>query len=501
MTELNIDEKIQNYFGPVVDVLEKIVFFAIPIGEAKLPLIVVWLFFAGIFFTFWLRIRPLKDAKLSFDIMKGQYARHSDPGQITSFQALATELSGTVGLGNIAGVAVAIAYGGPGATLWIIMAGLLGMALKMAEATLAQKFRTIHPDGTISGGPMYYLRDGLASVGKPTFGKILGVIYAIGMMVAGLGAGNIFQANQVTAQIISVTGGSQSPFFGRGWIIGLILAIFAGIVVIGGLKSIARMTSRITPLMAAIYIACVLIILAVNITDIPQAIGQIITGAFTGEGVTGGIIGMAVIGIQRAVFSNAAGTGTAGLAHASSKNTRPAEEGFVAAWEPFIDTVVICTMTSLAIIVTGVYEQTDAEGVAMTTDAFRTVGDAFSVLLTICIALFAFSTVLAFAYYGRKATGYVFKESRVAQFSYDIVYVLFIIIGASVSLDTVVRYSDAMFFLITVPNLVGIYFLAKVLRDEVAGHRQAVSRGEIQAVPVEERSTMLGGKMSEKLDS
>lgn len=499
MTNHSIDGAIQSVFGPVVDILEQAVFFAISIGGAEIPLIVVWLLFGGIFLTFWLRIRPIWDARLSFRIIRGQFARHSDPGQITSFQALATELSGTVGLGNIAGVAVAIGYGGPGATLWIIIAGLFGMALKMAETTLSQKFRVIHADGTVSGGPMYYLRDGLASLGRPGFGKVLGIIYAIGMMIASLGAGNVFQANQVAAQVVSVTGGADSPFYGRGWLIGLILAVLAGIVVIGGIKSIARLTSRITPIMALIYIACVVTILITNAGEIPHAISTIFTGAFTGEGVAGGVLGIAVIGIQRAVFSNAAGTGTAGLAHAASKNTRPAEEGFVAVWEPFIDSVVICTMSSLAIVVTGVYKQTDAEGVAMTTDAFRTVNDTFSALLTVCIALFAFSTVLAFAYYGRKAADYVFKHSKVAGLGYDLVYVAFIIIGASVSLDTVVRFSDAMLFVVTVPNLIGIYFLSKVLKEEIVGQRQGVIDGSITPVPVEERSTMLGKEMPQKV--
>ncbi|MFC0582314.1 alanine/glycine:cation symporter family protein [Micrococcoides hystricis] len=500
MSATSVDESIQNIFGPIVDFLETIVFFAVPIGDAELPLLVVWLISAGIFLTFWLRIRPIRDAKLSFKIIKGHYSRHSDPGQVTSFQALATELSGTIGLGNIAGVAVAISLGGPGATLWIILAGLLGMAVKMAEATLGQKYRTVHADGSVSGGPMYYLRDGLKSIGRPKLGKFLGLFYAAGMMIAVLGAGNIFQANQVTAQLVNVTGGTDSPLYGQGWIVGLVLALVAGVVIIGGIKSIARMTSRITPIMAVLYVLCVLLILAINIGQIPAAIATIFSSAFTGAGVTGGIIGVAIIGIQRAVFSNAAGTGTAAMAHAASKNKRPAEEGLVAAWEPFIDSVVICTMTALAIIVTGVYQDTTSDGVAMTTDAFNTVHDAFSILLTVSIALFGFSTILSFSYYGRKTTGYVFNQSKIAERAYDVVYVVFIVIGASVSLDMVVRFSDAMFFLVTVPNMLGIYFLAKVLRKEVFDHRVGCQTGQIPVVPLGERSTILGAKMSEKID-
>lgn len=493
-----IDDRMENTFGPIVEFLEEIVFFAVPIGGADLPILVVWLITAGLFLTFWLRIRPFKDLKLSIGVVRGHYSRYSDPGQVTSFQALATELSGTVGLGNIAGVAVAISIGGPGATVWIIIAGILGMAVKMSEATLAQKYRRIHQDGTVSGGPMYYLRDGLASIGRPTLGRILGYTFAACMMIAVMGAGNIFQANQLTAQVINTTGGADSPLAGNGWIIGLIIAVCVGIVIIGGITSIARLTSRMVPFMAIIYVGCVLVILAANYTAIPSSFGIMFTSAFTGEGVSGGVIGVAIIGIQRALFSNAAGVGTAGLAHSASKNRRPAEEGFVAAWEPFIDSVVICTMTALAIIVTESYIGSESDGVALTTEAFATVHDLFTIILTVCIILFGFSTILAFSYYGRKTAGFVFGQSYIAERIYDCVYVVMIVIGASVSLDTVVRFSDVMFFVVTVPNLLGIYFLAKVLRNEIFYLRRGMHTGTIPVVPKSERSTLLGKPQSER---
>lgn len=500
LSAASIDQSIQNIFGPIVDFLETVVFFSVPVFGAELPLLVVWLFSAGVFLTIWLGIRPWRDFKLSLGVIKGHYCRHSDPGEVTSFQALATELSGTVGLGNIAGVAVAIAIGGPGATLWIIFAGLLGMAVKMSEATLAQKFRKIHADGTVSGGPMYYLRDGLASLGRPKLGKVLGYGFAACMMIAVMGAGNIFQSNQLTAQIINTTGGADSPLQGRGWIVGLVLAVLVGVVILGGIRWIAKLTSRLTPLMAFLYTACVLVILAANFTAIPEALWLILTSAFTGDGVTGGIIGVAIVGIQRALFSNAAGVGTAGLAHSASKNRRPAEEGFVAAWEPFIDSVVVCTLTALAIIVTGVYTDSESDGVMLTSDAFATVGGAFTVLLTACIVLFGFSTILAFSYYGRKTAGFLFGQSRIAERTYDFIYLIMIVVGASVSLDTVVRFSDAMFFLVTVPNLLGIYFLARVLRAEIVEQRLGMRTGAIPVVPLNERSTMFGAKMSERVE-
>lgn len=495
---LSIDDTIQGIFGPVVDVLESFVFFSIPVFGTDLPLLIVWLLTGGIFLTIWLRIRPFRDAGMSLRIIRGHYSRHSDPGQVTSFQALATELSGTVGLGNIAGVAVAISAGGPGASLWIIIAGFLGMAVKMTEATLAQKYRTVNDDGTVSGGPMYYLRDGLKSIGRPKLGRVLGYAYAACMMIAVMGAGNIFQANQIAAQLVNVTGGGEGPLAGRNWLIGVVMAVLVGIVLFGGIRWIAQVTGRLTPLMAVLYIVSVLIILGANITALPNAVLLIVTGAFTAKGVAGGAIGVAIIGIQRALFSNAAGVGTAGLAHSASKNMRPAEEGFVAAWEPFIDSVVVCTMTALVIIVTGTYLDAEVDGVAMTTAAFATVSGAFSILLSICIVLFGFSTILSFSYYGRKSAGFLFGESAVVERIYDVFYTLMIVVGASVTLDTVVRFSDAMFFLVTIPNFLGIYFLARVVRREIFNHRLGVRTDQIPVVPPADRSTLLGGRASDR---
>lgn len=494
----SVNDAIQGVFGTVVDFLEAFVFFAVPIFGANVPVLVVWLFAGSLFLTFWLRVRPVKDAVQTYRVIRGHLTRHKDPGEVTSFQALATELSGTVGLGNIAGVAVAISIGGPGATLWIIIAGILGMAVKMAEATLSQMFRRVHSDGTVSGGPMYYLRDGLASIGKPKLGKSMAFVYAFCLMIAVMGAGNLFQANQLAAHLVESVGGEEGFLADRNWMIGLVIAVVAALVIVGGIKSIAKLTSRLVPLMTLLYGGSVLIILAVNFRQIPEAVQLIIHGGFTGDGIQGGVLGVAVIGIQRALFSNVAGVGTAGMAHAVTKNRRPAEEGFVAAWEPFLDSVIVCTMTALAIIVTGSYGGSDADGINLTASAFETVHSAFPILLTICVILFAFSTILSYSYYGKKAAGYVFRQSRVAERIYDVVYLAMIVVGASVSLDAVVRFSDAMFFLVTVPNLLGIYLLGKVLRNEIQGYRDDVKCGRVLLVPEEERSTMLGRPMSEK---
>ncbi|GAB3700815.1 alanine/glycine:cation symporter family protein [Corynebacterium nasicanis] len=488
----SIDGTIQKVFGPAVDLLETLVFYSVPLAGAQIPLVVLWLFAAGVFLTFYLRVRPIGDAVQTARVIRGQLTRRSDPGEVTSFQALATELSGTIGLGNIAGVAVAISIGGPGAALWIIIAGILGMAVKLAEATLSQMYRRIDANGKVSGGPMYYLKDGLASIGRPKLGSSLAFVYAFCFMFASLGAGNIFQSNQLAAHIVDSTGGDASIFAGRTWIIGLVLAVVTGLVIIGGIKTIAKWTSRMVPAMSSLYALCVIIILAVNIEAVPSAFALIVTGAFNPEGVSGGIVGVAIIGIQRALFSNVAGVGTAGLAHSVSKNRRPTEEGLVAAWEPFIDSVIVCTMTALAIIVTGQYLNTEANGVVLTSNAFSTVHALFPLLLSVCIILFAFSTILSYSYYGQKAAGYLFNGSRTAEMGYNVLYLVMVVVGAAVSLETVVRFSDAMFFLVAIPNLLGIYLLAGPLKREVEGYRQAARQGLIPIVDKHERAPLLG---------
>ncbi|MBZ8178256.1 amino acid carrier protein [Corynebacterium poyangense] len=490
-----VDKAIQGVFGPFVDVLEKVVFFSIPIGNAQLPVVVLWLFLAGIIMTLWMKVRPIRDAMQTVRIVRGHMSRHHDAGEVTSFQAMATELAGTIGLGNIAGVAVAISIGGPGASMWIIIAGILGMSLKLVEATASQMFRRVNSDNSISGGPMYYLTDGLAFIGKPKTGKFLGFFYGFCFMFAAMGAGNIFQSNQIAMHIIDVTGTKNGWLGHNGWLIGLVLAAVTAVVVLGGLQSIANWTSRLVPVMSVLYAVAVLVILVIHVTELPAAFSTIFTSAFTGKGVTGGVIGVAIIGIQRAVFSNVAGVGTAGFAHSTTKNHKPAEEGLVAAWEPFIDSVVVCTLTALAIIVTGTYRNSDSDGITLTTEAFATVHSLFPIVLSICILLFGFSTVLSYSYYGKKAAGFVFGNNRVAEHIYDAFYLIMVVVGAAVSLETVTRFSDALFFLVAVPNLVGLYLLGPAIRAEIKNYREGVRDGRITPVPKEERSTLLGNPM------
>ncbi|WP_286957409.1 alanine/glycine:cation symporter family protein [Brevibacterium sp. UBA7493] len=484
----SVDQFIDGLFAPFAEWLSFIVFFEIPIFGVGLPLIVVWLMVGAIFLTVFLRFQPITGLKHSLRVIRGKFTRKTDPGEVSSFQALATELSGTVGLGNIAGVAVAITIGGPGAALWIIIFGLLAMSMKMAEATLGVKYRQITGDGKTSGGPMYYLREGLAEVGWPRLGKFLAVFYALTTLIGVFGAGNLFQANQVAAIIVDSTGGDSSFLADKLWLIGLVMALVAGFVIIGGIKKIAEWTSAITPAMAILYTVSVLIILAMNITNIPHAFWLMIEGAFTGEGVAGGIVGVAIVGIQRALFSNVGGVGTAGMAHAAVKTDEPATEGFTAMWEPLVDSVIICTLTALAIITTGLY-QADAgdgstgAGVALTSQAFATVSAWFPYLLTVAVVLFGFSTVLSYAYYGQKALGYLTKNSVVAEKIFQFVWVAAVVVGSAVSLDSVVAFSDATLFLMAVPNLLGLYFLSKIVRMEIIRHKTKVAVGTMSEVP------------------
>lgn len=474
-----------DWFTSASDWITAKVFYAVPVFGTEVPLIVAWLVIAGAFFTVWLGFMQVRGPRLALDLVRGRYSDPDDAGEVSHFQALATAVSGTVGLGNIAGVAVAISLGGPGATFWMILAGLLGMATKMAECTLGVKYRRQHADGSVSGGPMYYLRDGLAEQGRAGLGKVLAVLFAICMVGGALGGGNMFQSNQATAQIVAVTGGDDSLFADRPWIIGLLFAAAAGAVIIGGIKSIARVTEKIVPFMAVLYLtACVIVILA-NLGSVPGAFGDILAGAFSPEGVAGGAIGALIVGFQRAAFSNEAGLGSASVAHSAVRTKEPATEGFVAMLEPFIDTVVICTMTALTIVITGTWNDPDATelgGVDLTSRSFETVLPWFPVVLAVAVVLFAFSTMISWSYYGMKATGYLFGDSVLAENVFKGLFLVFTVIGSAAALGPVINFSDSMIFLMGVWNIIGLYLLAKVIRTTVLGYYERVQSGEVKQV-------------------
>jgi AGCS family alanine or glycine:cation symporter len=475
-----IDDAINRAVAPISDFIASIIFYEVVMFGTPVPLIVFWLIIAAIIFTFYFRFINFRAFNHAIKLIRGDYSNPNDAGEVSHFQALATALSGTVGLGNIAGVAVAVSLGGPGATFWMIVAGLFGMSAKFIECTLGVKYRNEYPDGTVSGGPMYYLSKGLAEKGLGGLGKFLAVFFAICCVGGALGGGNMFQSNQSFQQLVNVTGGDGSFFADKGWLFGLIVAILVGVVIIGGIKSIARVTEKIVPFMAVLYLGAGLIIILINITALPDAILLIFEGAFTGEGVAGGAIGAMIMGIRRAAFSNEAGLGSAAIAHSAVRTNEPITEGLVALHEPFIDTVVICTMTALVIVITGAY-QTGGEigGVELTSMAFEQSISWFPYILALAVILFAFSTMISWSYYGSKSWTYLFGESRTMDLIFKFIFCVFVVLGATMELDAVIGFSDSMIFAMALANIIGLYILAPVVKRDLDSYWSRLQSGQI----------------------
>lgn len=467
----SIDDTVNAVVAPLSTAVSALVFYPLPLFSHPVPVVVVWLVAAAVFFTFYFNFLNVRGFRHALRVVRGDFADPAHPGDVSHFQALATAVSGTVGIGNIGGVAVAISVGGPGATFWMIVAGLLGMSTKFVECTLSLKYRRLNADQSVSGGPMYYLSHGLAELHLPRLGKILGVFYATGIVIGCMGIGNMFQANQAFAQILNVTGGPEESWLaGKGWLVGSTFALLIGLVVLGGIKSIARVTSRLVPFMAIFYCAGALAVIGWNHDALPFAVKAILSGAFTSEGVVGGALGAVIVGFQRAVFSNEAGIGSAAIAHSAARTEDPAAEGYVALLEPFIDTVVVCTLTALVIVTTLYYVPgfTDGlGGIEMTSAAFARNLSGSPYLIAIAGVLFAYSTMLAWCYYGLKGWTYLVGESRAADLGFKGTFCAFAVLGASVQLDTVLNFSDAMVFVICVPNILGLYLLAPVVKREL----------------------------------
>ncbi len=477
---LSFDQKIDLMLGPIAQAIEDFFFYPIPF-LGNMPFIVLWLILAATFFTLYFKFVNLRCMGLGLKITFGKCDDPDAPGEITHFQALTTALSGTVGLGNIAGVAVAVSAGGPGATFWMIVAGLLGMSTKFVECTLGVKYRDILPSGEVLGGPMRYLSKGLKEKGFGGLGKTLAVLFAIMCIGGSFGGGNMYQVNQAYEQFLSITGGAQSPLAGQGWLFGLIVAIFVGLVIIGGIKSIGKVTEMLVPFMAILYIATGLFIIFSHVDILPQALASIVREAFTPSAAFGGFVGVLIMGFRRAAFSNEAGVGSAAIAHSAVKTNYPATEGLVALWEPFIDTVVVCTITALVIIITGVSNNSgDMQGIALTSAAFATSGISwFPYALAMAAILFAFSTMISWSYYGMQAWVYLFGPGKAQENTYKVIFLVFIVIGAAIKLGSVLQFSDAMIFAMSVPNIIGLYFLAPVVKRELARYMQALKSGEL----------------------
>lgn len=478
----DIDQRIADGFKPFADTVAGFVFAAIDIGGFVVPWILFWLIVAGLFCTLYFRFINVRGMAQGLRIIRGDYDNADHHGDTSHFQALATALSGTVGLGNIAGVAVAVTVGGPGAAFWMIVAALLGMATKFCECTLAVKFRHRRADGTVSGGPMYYLTRGIAAEYPrlAPLGRALGVLFALCCLFGTIGSGNFFQVNQAYHQLLLITGGEHSVLAGRAWLFGVAMAVATGLVVLGGIRRIARVTDKLVPLMVLIYMLAGLVVLGTNVHAIPEAFGLILSGAFSAEGVQGGVLGVILQGFRRAAFSNEAGIGSAPIAHASVKTDEPLTEGLVALWEPFIDTVIICTMTALVITVAGIGNPLPAvEGVALTSAAFATVMPWFPYALALVVLLFAYSTMIAYCYYGTKAANYLFGETAAIDVSYKLFYLSMTVFGVTMDFSGLVDFADAIYFLMAVPNIIGLYLLAPVVKREMDGYFTRLARGEL----------------------
>lgn len=485
----NLDARISAAVQPYADAVAGFIFYSVPVAGTQFPLIVGWLILAAIVFTLYFGFIQLRGFGHALSVVRGRYSDPAHPGEVSPFQALTAAVSGTVGLGNIAGVAVAVAIGGAGATFWMIVAGLLGMASKFTEVTLGVKYRDIkRPDGIVAGGPMRYLSKGLAERGMPRFGRFLAVFFAICCVGGSVGGGNMFQANQSFQQVVNVTGGASSPLAGQGWLFGLVMAVIVGLVIIGGIRSIAAVTSRLIPGMALLYLGAGLIVLIVNADQIGWAFGQIIGGAFSAEGVAGGVVGSLIQGFRRATFSNEAGVGSAAIAHSAVRTDQPVSQGFAALLEPFIDTVVICTMTALVIIITGhvsaggVTELAgEARGVALTSAAFGSAIGWFPYVLAVCVVLFAFSTMITWSYYGLQAWTYLFGDSKLSDLAFKLMFLAFVVIGSSMGLGPVIDFSDSMIFAMAIANVIGLYILMPVVKRELEQYWSGIQSGRIKS--------------------
>ncbi|MBV1923742.1 MAG: alanine:cation symporter family protein [Flavobacteriaceae bacterium] len=504
-SEMSLDQQIDQTFGDATGWFVSFIFYQIPFSDT---IQVYWVLFPLIigatYFTFYFNLINFRGFFTAINIVRGKYddidhhesmvgAGDSTPGgdaietiaieghegEVTHFQALTAALSATVGLGNIAGVAIAVSIGGAGATFWMIVAGFLGMASKFVECTLGVKYRDIAEDGTVYGGPMYYLTKGLKAKGLGKLGKILAALFAIFVIGGSFGGGNMFQVNQAFQLVENITGGEASFLHGKGWLFGIVMAVLVGIVIIGGIKKIAKVTDKIVPFMVVIYVAASLFVLIAKYDMIGNAFAAIWNGAFSPEGVVGGAVGVLVQGFRRAAFSNEAGVGSASIAHSAVKTKYPASEGLVALLEPFIDTVVVCTMTALVLIITGnvVAENAslnDAQAILLTSGAFESVISWFPYVLTVAVVLFAFSTMISWSYYGFQGWAYLFGRTKKMEYAYKLLFCVFVVIGAAASLGSVIGFSDAMIFAMMVPNMIGLVLLAPKVKDELVKYMAAI---------------------------
>lgn len=513
--EKGLDQQIDEAFKPISDFFSQVIFFTIPVAGMDVPFVLLLLVGSALFFTIYFKFPNILHFKTAINVVRGKYDEldhtsvnpelaidgditdtikdESEEGEVTHFQALATAVSGTVGNGNIAGVALAIALGGPGATFWMIVCGFLGMSTKFVECTLGVQYRDVGDDGTVYGGPMYYISKGLKERGFGLLGKIAAIIFAIFCIGGSFGGGNAAQSNQATVVLKELMGLEST---GAGFWIGVIMAIIVGIIIIGGIKRIAQVTEKVVPFMALLYLLACLYILGANFSLIDDAVSLILKEAFNPTAIgVGGVIGVLLVGFKRAAFSNEAGAGSASIAHSAVKTKYSASEGLVALLEPFIDTVVICSMTALVIIIFNfggdasgatvfqyggdgagavMIDGVAYEGAGITSKAFAQYIPYSNVFLTVAVVLFAVSTMISWSYYGLQSWKFLFGRGKAADMAYKLLFLLFVIIGASASMNSIWAFSDAMIFAMVFPNMVGLYFLFPVVKKQLKRYTDAI---------------------------
>ncbi len=466
----NFDEWMDTNVAPISDAIADVIFYQINLFGVKVPIIICWVLFAGIFFTIYFRGISIWGFKHAIQTVAKPAAKTEDGiGEVSAFEALATALSGTIGIGSIAGVAISISIGGPGAAFWIFAGALLGMSIKFVEATLAVKYRRFNPDGSVSGGPMHYIAHGLTRNKMRWLGQPLSVLFAILCIGGGITGGNMIQSNQSAHQLIFITGGEASFMHGCTWIFGLIIAIVVGMVTMGGIKSIAKITTVLVPTMCAMYIISGLIVIFANFVHIPSAIALIVKEAFNPTAVAGGVIGTIIIGLRRSVQSNEAGTGAAAIVYATAQTKEPVSQGFVALLETFL-TGVLCLFTSFAIIFSGVLDNTQIghiSGIELASNAFQSVIPFFPYVLSIIAIMFALSTIISWAYYGQKAWTFLFGEGKKRVITFNLIYCAFIVIGSVMNVKSVIEITDAMMVAMCVPNIIVLYILCPEIKRDL----------------------------------
>ena len=491
---VKVEEGVNSVLEPFVTVFDSIVFFSV----GPVPFVVIWLIVAALVFTVYFGFIQFRGFKVALEVVSGKFSSPSDPGEVTHFQALTSAVSGTVGLGNIAGVGAALAMGGPGAAFWMIVAGLLGMCTKFVECTLGVKYREIDADGVVNGGPFKYLPVAFKKFPRAVASALTG-FFAIAILLFGVAGGGMFQANQTYVQLREVSGGENSLIAGPtgGLVIGILIAFVVGLVILGGIKSIGRVTSRLVPAMGIFYVISCLIVIFGNVDQILPALGAIVGGAFDMESVAGGIFGTMVVGFQRAAFSNEAGIGSAPIAHSAVKTRRPVSEGFVALLEPFLDTIVVCLMTALTIVIAAgsAYDGALAEfaetglspdGVSLVSAGFATITPWWPVLLAFAVMLFAISTLITWAYYGQKAWHYLFGRRKSSDIVFRCILLAFIIIGCIASFGQIVTFADAALFCCAFVNILGLYLLMPVVKREMKEYLADRKSGKLYELGAED---------------